>query len=249
MEEVINIEWSGPYSYTEIKENTEKKGFNVKPSSQGLYQIYGKSPIYGDNVLLYIGETTDKDGFTSRLNGRGLIVNNADVGNIQIYLGEIFYSDGQKHEAINTKGKSIDLLRAESLLIHYHKPSNNSSCINSLKYAEEDFRIINHGNYRSLHKEISTKSYTKEIELYSLIDEVAKGLHVNEDEINECDDWYGYDIQKLWFGVDYDLWNDKVSLILESDEKFSGFIERENRYYKPLYGTKDEIIKEIKTYL
>ena len=46
--ELIKILWSGPYTPDQIRNNKKI----------GLYQIYGTHPIYGRNVLIYIGETT-----------------------------------------------------------------------------------------------------------------------------------------------------------------------------------------------
>lgn len=94
--ETIYVEWSGPYSYDEIKDEVDKEEYNVKPTHMGLYQIYGSNPIYGSNVLIYIGKTIGREEdskFSNRLKGREIIECNEDSNNLQIYLGNIYYDD------------------------------------------------------------------------------------------------------------------------------------------------------------
>ena len=58
--EIIHIDWDGPYRIEEINElNDEKKDY-------GIYQIYGTHPVYGSNVLLYIGKA-DQQTFGARI--------------------------------------------------------------------------------------------------------------------------------------------------------------------------------------
>jgi hypothetical protein len=47
---LIQIHWEGPYKLTELSTlmNTT--------TDYGIYQIYGKHPVYGSDVLLYIGK-------------------------------------------------------------------------------------------------------------------------------------------------------------------------------------------------
>jgi hypothetical protein len=49
IERIIHIEWEGPYSLSQLDT------LNDLRKDYGLYQIYGHHPIYGSNVLLYIG--------------------------------------------------------------------------------------------------------------------------------------------------------------------------------------------------
>ena len=242
----IFIEWSGPYTYEEIIDNKAKENFDVKPNDFGLYQIYGRHTIYGDGVLLYVGKTEQK--FCERLKGRGIIVDNLDSGNIQIYLGRTYYDDTLKHNI------SADISRAESLLIHYHKPGHNSSNINSLKYANEDIRVFNIGSYRALHSEVSTIGFIKEQKIYSIIDHIAKETQINRNKYNE-EDGYGYWLDEnltIWFGVDYTLWNGNTTLVLMSDKKIDNTFKelnfsnsKEDGFCCPLSGAKKDIIKYI----
>src|SRR5258708_19938364 len=51
MERIIHIEWEGPYSLNQLDTLKDSR------KDHGLYQIYGHHPVYGPNVLLYIGQT------------------------------------------------------------------------------------------------------------------------------------------------------------------------------------------------
>jgi hypothetical protein len=51
VERIIHIEWDGPYSLDQLDSLKDLR------KDHGLYQIYGHHPIYGSNVLLYIGQT------------------------------------------------------------------------------------------------------------------------------------------------------------------------------------------------
>ena len=55
METIIHIEWEGPYSLNQLDT------LNDLRRDHGLYQIYGHHPVYGSNVLLYIGQTYGRD--------------------------------------------------------------------------------------------------------------------------------------------------------------------------------------------
>ena len=52
MEEgIIHIQWQGPYSLKQLDILKDPR------KDRGLYQIYGHHPVYGANVLLFIGQT------------------------------------------------------------------------------------------------------------------------------------------------------------------------------------------------
>lgn len=240
--EEIYIEWSGPYSYEEtINDDTFKKSgklyFPVKPSDFGLYQIYGNHCVYGSDVLLYIGKTGQP--FHKRLFERNVIVDNSDSQNVQIYLGKVYYD-----ESVTQKHISEDISRSESLLIHSHKPAHNSASINSFKFSDDEFTVINTGSYRSLQHTVSTTAYTKELKVFKIIDILAQDF--NEIEIYQEEDGYGFFINEektMWFGVDYDLWSLDTVFVLESEKKVKGFeAHPENGwYYKVIRGSEEEI--------
>lgn len=244
----IYVEWSGPYSYNQIKEKSTQHGYSVKPTDKGLYQIYGSNPLYGDDVLIYIGKT--EQPFNKRLNGRSVIIDNQDIKNIKIYLGQIYYDDTSKHLTF-----SDDISKAESLLIHYHKPANNSSSINSLKYYDEDYRVINTGSYRRLNKEISTTAFTKEMKIFKEIEDILKLLNKatsRKFKIYHEEDGYGFFLDNnVFFGIDYELWSNNITLVLMSEVKYKDITneKEESWYYKNIGGSVEEIVKKLKEYV
>lgn len=239
----IFVDWSGPYTYEEIINNIDKVGYRVKPSNKGgLYQIYGTHPVYGDNVLVYIGKTDQE--FSNRLKGRNVIVGNSDTNNVHIYLGVIHYDDDKEKRDVST-----DIARAESLLIHYHKPSNNSSNINSLKYWDEDITVINIGQYRKLHCVISTRGFTKEYEIFKRIKNIAIELGLDIEELYDDVDGYGFWLGDIWFGVDYSLWNNDTLLVLESEKKelLNEPEKKDEEYwFEKINGSNEKIIDMLK---
>ncbi len=71
----IDIWWEGPFDQDEIIDNDIDKNFYDNTADKiGLYQIYGTHPLYGNDVLLYIGRTKGKKGFLDRLKNRCLFI-------------------------------------------------------------------------------------------------------------------------------------------------------------------------------
>lgn len=48
---IIHIDWDGPYTLDQLKDLMDSK------TEKGIYQVYGFHPVYGKDVLLYIGKT------------------------------------------------------------------------------------------------------------------------------------------------------------------------------------------------
>jgi len=71
MQETIRIKWEGPYSFKEV---IEDRMFNSEAMDFGVYQLYGCHPVYGSNVLLYIGKAQDQT-FSKRISQHGLEYN------------------------------------------------------------------------------------------------------------------------------------------------------------------------------
>ena len=101
-------------------------------NSKVLYKIYGDHHVYGRDVLLYIGISTNiKSRFDTHLKGVFQFVNNKSVS-----LGVI--ND-------NFNGK---LEIPESILIANHKPAFNKEYIHSVDQSAMEFKtiVINNGN-------------------------------------------------------------------------------------------------------
>lgn len=142
--EYINLYWEGPFNLSEIVDkNNENEDF-------GVYQIYGSHPVYGSNVLLYIGQA-NKQVFYTRIKQEEHWWYNQDSDSVTVYLGRLIGETPSlnKWESMITK--------AEKLLIYAHRPAHNSSNINSIKQEElTSTHVLNWGNYKSLLAEVSS---------------------------------------------------------------------------------------------
>lgn len=240
--EIINIWWEGSFTYDEILNNSmDHKKYKNHATHIGIYQIYGNHILYGTDVLLYIGITTDQD-FKTRLKNRWTIDGSNDINNIKIYIGTIFSND----ENIKTSEKE-KILKAEALLINILKPAFNSSYINSVHHnkikSDKNFTIYNFNSYRSLPPELSTLRWWNAKDLnYEIIDSLAKKLKC---KIVSNDDLYGFDLatnENIFVGVDYNYWDkEKIPLVIgiyqeaiskkALKERFKNFGEDKTYYY------------------
>src|SRR4029077_1652255 len=107
------IDWSGPHGLNEIAALSG-------PTDYGVYQVYGAHHVYGGDVLLYIG-LVEQQTFAARFSQHGWFPANHDAGRLHVYIGRLF--------GFVTPDDSpwcSDIRLAELLLIHAHKPAENS---------------------------------------------------------------------------------------------------------------------------
>tara|TARA_B100000446_G_scaffold175907_2_gene187113 strand:- start:4 stop:483 length:480 start_codon:yes stop_codon:yes gene_type:complete len=118
--DVIDIDWEGPFPVIYDRDNDKYIFIDSVPdailSSTGIYQIYGRHPVYGKNVLLYIGETkagdsnrSFKDRMAEHFNERGRFFGHT---NLSVHFGPLDVSDDT-------------LVKVESILIFSHAPALN----------------------------------------------------------------------------------------------------------------------------
>ncbi len=157
----IYISWAGPYTLKEVEELKND-------SDYGIYQIYGTHPVYGSNVLLYIGKA-EQQTFSKRIQQEENWPYNADSDNIQVYIGRLFDDHKNTRNKRLTQEQWNEMIRlAEKLLIYAHWPAGNSSNINTVSRKDQelnrlkDVRVFNYFNYRSLLPEVSGTLYVNE---------------------------------------------------------------------------------------
>lgn len=148
MPQIINLLWSGP---EKINSDNFKEAFKDK---KGIYQIYGTHPIYGRNVLLYIGRTNVS--FKTRLEKHDLDWIIYEYDEVQIYTGEIVNDEGVPQDDPES------IINAESLLIYFSAPAYNSQGLIELKKGE-DVILLNFGKIGSIPCEVSTFWYNSNI--------------------------------------------------------------------------------------
>lgn len=137
---LIQIQWEGPFKYKELA------SLNNNETDYGIYQIYGDHFVYGDNVLLYIGQASQQT-FGTRIMQHTYWLED----DYTFYVGRISGS--------NTPPDDIwhdEISLSESLLINIHTPAYNSVHINGINNTKlEHIHILNLGIYKKLLPELS----------------------------------------------------------------------------------------------
>ena len=136
----IHIDWQGPFTLEEALLLQGATDF-------GLYQYYGDHPIYGQNVLLYLGSAI-KQPFGKRLSQHNWHLWAATP--VQIYVGRLCAED-----QIEIAAAQQQLALAEAILLFAHSPGFNTANLNSIGHKSDDVRVMNWGKRKSLFPEVS----------------------------------------------------------------------------------------------
>lgn len=115
-EHLIQIQWDGPYKLADLSSLKDEE------TDYGIYQIYGKHIVYGENVLLYIGQANQQT-FGTRIMQHSYWFED----DFSIYVGRLSASNAPTDDIWEDE---INL--AESLLIYVHSPAYNTMNINSI---------------------------------------------------------------------------------------------------------------------
>ncbi|MFK5921473.1 MAG: hypothetical protein QM496_04795 [Verrucomicrobiota bacterium] len=140
---LIHISWDGPHTLSDLKTlRNEDKDY-------GLYAIYGSHPMYGPDVLLYLGKASEQT-LGVRI-GQESWLDHEDHSNIKIYVGRL--CGPRKCSDDEWSGLILD---AERLMIYAHTPAYNSQNVASIPYKNlRDIHVLNWGSYRRLIPEVS----------------------------------------------------------------------------------------------
>ena len=146
---ILDLDWHEPFiiAYNR-EEDTYSLGSIPKDLLQkyGLYQIYGRHPVYGNDVLLYIGKTSGDSGtrsFQKRLN------EHFRVG------GRFYYHTNLSISLCPVQFNDEEVSAAESILISTHKPALNGQLLESPSKVTQKHLVRNWGFMQSLHQECS----------------------------------------------------------------------------------------------
>jgi hypothetical protein len=141
----IYLEWDGPYGFDELHELDDES------CDYGVYQIYGEHPVYGAEVLLYLGKA---DGQTF---GRKLMEEKAyweaenEFQPLSVCVGRLA---GEVTPSQEDWRAEIDA--AARLLIYAHAPVFNGRELASVPDADlKDLHLINWGTVMDLSPEVS----------------------------------------------------------------------------------------------
>ncbi|MBO9471042.1 hypothetical protein J7355_13155 [Endozoicomonas sp. G2_2] len=143
---VIDIEWDGPHV---IGYDRESDAYTVPKDvppdvaeGASLYCIHGRHPVYGPNVLLYIGQTRKSDS------GRGVLKRIAEHigGRFWYHVGlSVYFGVPWDSRSDMRVGGKTTIAVIESLLIAAHKPALNRDFIDCPKTAAKDMHLFNVG--------------------------------------------------------------------------------------------------------
>lgn len=145
----IHIQWLGPFTYAEALQLKSAADY-------GVYQIYGSHPVYGSDVLLYLGKAVQQT-FGKRLSQELWNYHNQDSSRVAVYVGRLAGYEGTPTDEVWT----VQISMAERLLIYSHWPAGNSSGLN-VQFGEDlhEVHILNWGKYRDLLPEVSGARYS-----------------------------------------------------------------------------------------
>ena len=129
----VRIEWEGPFSIEKVLELDDSN------KDYGLYQIYGHHIVYGQDSLLYIGQTGTT--FSQRFKSEHLAWLADEEEGIFVHVGRIASEDYDEQARKD----------AEALTIYWHSPAYNSSNIET--YNGQRLKVVNRGESRALQTE------------------------------------------------------------------------------------------------
>ena len=141
--QIVDIEWEGPFrvSYDRDEDAYEIGSIpNVLVNGYGFYQIYGRHPVYGNDVLLYIGETKKGKSATRSFKNR-----------LREHIASRFYNHTNLSIYIGPCALSDELVQVvESILIFSHAPALNRRHLDKPVDGAEKLLIRNWGFVGSL---------------------------------------------------------------------------------------------------
>ena len=118
LEKIYEVFWEGPYSEKTLDALTEEQNEKFV-----LYKIYGSHPLYGNNVLLYIGMT--EQGVKKRLGEHDYWMDEKRYGPSKIYFASIGeftdWETSEEAELLFDKVERKIIQKVESLLIYAHQ--------------------------------------------------------------------------------------------------------------------------------
>jgi hypothetical protein len=140
---LIHVQWEGPFPFASISSLK-------RPADHGVYQVYGRHPLYGGNALLYLGRA-QKSTFAKRLSEEGWLNWEAAEGPVQVHVGRL---SGSTTPDDLTWDEQI--ARVERLLIFAHRPAHNASGLYRLTDPDlASLHVFNWGARGALLPEVS----------------------------------------------------------------------------------------------
>jgi hypothetical protein len=145
----IYIDWDGPYTMDELEELDDPR------IDYGLYQVYGSHPLYGEEVLLYMGATGERTFGVKLAEEQNYWEVEEDFQPLIIYVGRLM---GVVTPTNGVWAEEMDL--ALRLLIYAHAPVFNAREVAALPDDNlKKVHVVNWGEYLDLAPEVSGQRY------------------------------------------------------------------------------------------
>jgi hypothetical protein len=146
----IFIDWDGPYTLDELEELDDPR------IDYGLYQVYGAHPLYGEEVLLYLGATGGERTFGARLaEEQSYWEVEEDFQPLIIYVGRLM---GVVAPTNGVWEEEMEL--ALRLLIFAHAPVFNAREVAAAPDDDlKNVHVVNWGEHLDLAPEVSGNRY------------------------------------------------------------------------------------------
>ena len=168
--DVFEVHWEGPFTYEEFGaqfDNIESEENGLKKDAWVLYALYDDHPLYGKDVLYYIGKSKKiqerlKNHFDDWWGGKKCYIASVyEFENWKSSDESADYEGALKPEKIkNSKkvwtneGNDLQISCIEELLIYGLTPAGNIRNKGSAKNSR-NYRIFNTGSLGSLPSEVS----------------------------------------------------------------------------------------------
>ena len=150
IETMYAVFWEGPFDWDKKHKFVKRHHF--------LYQIYGTHPVYGRDVLLYIGSTS-RDMLARLREHKEWVDDEYDA--VQVRFGSIrefrSWTQVDKNKSLTKVTPSI-LGHIEALLIYSNQPAYNVRSKSDAALAE-NIRIFNYGRLGQVLPEVSHKYF------------------------------------------------------------------------------------------
>ena len=145
----IFIDWDGPYALDEIEELEDPR------IDYGLYQVYGSHPLYGEEVLLYLGATGERTFGTRLTEEQSYWEVEEDFQPLAIYVGRLM---GPVTPTNGVWEEEMEL--AHRLLVFAHSPVFNAREVAAAPDDDlKNVHVVNWGRYLDLAPEVSGNRY------------------------------------------------------------------------------------------
>jgi hypothetical protein len=146
----IYIDWDGPYGLDELEELDDPR------QDYGLYQVYGSHPLYGEEVLLYLGATGGDRTFAGRIAEEQTYWEaEEDFQPLAVYVGRLM--------GVVTPGAGVweeEMEVAHRLLVFAHAPVFNGRQVAAVPDDDlKDVHVVNWGSHLDLAPEVSGRRY------------------------------------------------------------------------------------------